>query len=174
MNAIVKMTLASLLLVLVLAACAGKKVGEETASPVQMSNVAAVEEQPAAASPEAPAAGTAATMTSSDQLDLKAVYFEYDSVVLTAAARRTLEENAVWMKANPTKKVTIEGHCDERGSDEYNFALGENRALAVKKYLTDLGVAAERLATISYGEERPTTAGHDEAAWAKNRRSEFN
>jgi peptidoglycan-associated lipoprotein len=117
---------------------------------------------------------SAATITTFNGMKLNAIYFEYDSTTLSAEARQALVQNADWLKTNPDVNVTIEGHCDERGSDEYNFALGENRAVAVKKYLSELGVAVARLATISYGEERPATDGHDEMAWAKNRRSEFN
>jgi peptidoglycan-associated lipoprotein len=117
---------------------------------------------------------SSAAITSLDGIKLEAVYFDYDSTILSAEARKALEQNAAWLKANPDVNVTIEGHCDERGSDEYNFALGENRALAVKNYLSGLGVTADRLATISYGEEHPATDGHNETAWAKNRRSEFN
>jgi peptidoglycan-associated lipoprotein len=77
------------------------------------------------------------------------------------------------MHENPEVNVTIEGHCDERGSDEYNLALGERRAKAVKSYLAALGIAPDRLSTISYGEEMPATVGRDESAWSKNRRAEF-
>ena len=105
---------------------------------------------------------------------LKTILFEYDSVRLTASAQRFLQINAEWLKGNPQIKATIEGHCDERGSDEYNLALGERRALATKSYLTKLGIAPERLAIISYGEERPVRSGHEELDWKQNRRVEFN
>jgi peptidoglycan-associated lipoprotein len=114
-----------------------------------------------------------ATLTTTDGVQLEAVYFDYNAFTLSAPARQSLERNASWLQANLDTRVTIEGHCDERGSDEYNLALGERRALAVKRYLAALGVDAERLATISYGEERPAVAGHDESAWAKNRRAEL-
>ena len=113
------------------------------------------------------------TLTTADGVQLEAVYFDYNSFTLSPAARQSLERNAAWLQANLDTKVTIEGHCDERGSDEYNLALGERRAVAVKRYLATLGVNAERLATISYGEERPAVAGHDERAWAQNRRAEL-
>jgi peptidoglycan-associated lipoprotein len=105
---------------------------------------------------------------------LEKVYFDFDSYVLSAAARDTLDKNAAYLlKKNPAVKVQIEGHCDERGSDEYNLALGEKRAKAALNYLVTLGVPASRISFISYGKEKPADPGHDEAAWTKNRRDEF-
>lgn len=105
--------------------------------------------------------------------DLTRVHFDFDSYVLTAKARRTLAQNAEVLKALSGVKVRIEGHCDERGSDEYNLALGERRAQAAMNYMATLGVPSSRMSTISYGEEKALDPGHDEAAWAKNRRAEF-
>jgi len=105
--------------------------------------------------------------------ELQRVHFDFDQFTLSAEARDILMANAAYLQANSSVRVRIEGHCDERGSDEYNLALGERRAQAAKDYLESLGVAADRLETISYGEELPLDAGHDEAAWAKNRRAEF-
>ena len=105
--------------------------------------------------------------------DLTRVYFDFDSYVLSAKARKTLAQNAEVMKALPGLKVRIEGHCDERGSYEYNLALGERRAQAAMNYMATLGVPASRMSTISYGEEKPLMPGHDEAAWSKNRRDHF-
>ncbi|PLX74027.1 MAG: peptidoglycan-associated lipoprotein [Desulfuromonas sp.] len=105
--------------------------------------------------------------------DLTRVHFDFDSYVLTSATRKTLAQNAEVMKAIPGLKVRIEGHCDERGSDEYNLALGERRAQAAMNYMTTLGVSSSRMSTISYGEEKPLDPGHAEMAWAKNRRAEF-
>jgi peptidoglycan-associated lipoprotein len=104
---------------------------------------------------------------------LKTVYFEFDKSDLSDAARALLRANAEWMRAHPKYGVVIEGHCDERGTIEYNLALGQRRAAAVRDYLTSLGVDASRLRTKSYGEERPAVMGHDERAWAQNRRAEF-
>jgi len=104
---------------------------------------------------------------------LKSVYFDYDSAVLRDDARATLDENITWLKANSTVRVQIEGHCDERGTEEYNLALGERRANAAKQYLIKNGIDASRLFTISYGESRPVDPGHNETAWAKNRRAQF-
>ncbi len=105
--------------------------------------------------------------------DLARIHFDFDSYVLTASARKTLAQNAEVLKALSGVKVRIEGHCDERGSDEYNLALGERRAQAAMNYLATLGVPASRMSTISFGEEKPLDPGHDESAWAKNRRAEF-
>lgn len=99
------------------------------------------------------------------------VFFGYDQYNLTPEAQRTLEMQAEWMKRYPNVTVTIAGHCDERGTREYNLALGERRASAVKSYLEALGVESSRVSTISYGKERPAVLGSNEAAWAQNRRS---
>lgn len=104
---------------------------------------------------------------------LKTIYFDFDRYDLRPDAKRTLEENARVLKENPTWHVLIEGHCDERGSNEYNLALGEKRARAAMEYLIMLGIEPERLSIISYGEERPVDPRHNEEAWAKNRRCEF-
>ncbi len=114
-----------------------------------------------------------ATALQDAALQLEKILFEYDSYTLTAQSREILARNAEWLRQNPAARLTVEGHCDERGSDEYNLALGERRAEAVRKYLVTLGVAADRLSIISYGEERPAVAGHGEEAWAQNRRAEF-
>lgn len=99
------------------------------------------------------------------------VFFEFDSAVLTPEARRTLERQSEWLKLFPEVSLTIEGHCDERGTREYNLALGERRANAAVEYLVSLGIAPNRVRPISYGKERPYALGHNEEAWALNRRS---
>ncbi|NJC86924.1 MAG: peptidoglycan-associated lipoprotein Pal [Desulfuromonas sp.] len=104
---------------------------------------------------------------------LERIYFSYDQFTLEDAARVTLEQNAVYLRSHPKEKIVIEGHCDERGSDEYNLALGERRAVTAKNYLVSLGIAADRLSVVSYGEEQPLVAGSGEEAWSKNRRAEF-
>jgi peptidoglycan-associated lipoprotein len=101
------------------------------------------------------------------------IYFDFDRSTLKPLARETLTKKAKWLRANPRFSVQIEGHCDEQGSNHYNLALGERRASATAKFLTGLGISASRISTISYGEERPAVRGHDEEAWAKNRRAEF-
>ena len=104
---------------------------------------------------------------------LRDAFFDYDSSAVRAGARDALLTNAQWLKANPDVPVTIEGHCDERGSTEYNLALGFRRARAAQEVLVAAGVAPERIAIISYGKERPFVQGHDESAWRWNRRAHF-
>ena len=101
------------------------------------------------------------------------VHFDFDSSELTAAAKALLKGKAAWLTENASASVTIEGHCDERGTTEYNLALGDRRATSVKAYLVDLGVAAARMNTISFGEEKPVDTGKTEIAWAMNRRAHF-
>jgi len=108
-----------------------------------------------------------------DLAGMSNIYFDFDQFTLSAEARKTLADNAKYLKANSGTQVVVEGHCDERGSDEYNLALGESRALAAKNYLVSLGVNAQQLSVISYGEEKPAAMGSNEEAWAKNRRAEF-
>ena len=105
--------------------------------------------------------------------ELQKIYFNFDSSDLSEAARAALSKDADLLAKQPSVKLRIEGNCDERGSDEYNLALGERRAKAARDYLVNLGVQPERLSIISYGVEKPADPGHDEAAWAKNRRDEF-
>jgi peptidoglycan-associated lipoprotein len=104
---------------------------------------------------------------------LKDVNFDFDSAALSESARATLRANADWLKANPTARVQIEGHCDERGTAEYNMALGAKRAQAALDYLTTLGIAGNRLSTLSYGEEIPVCKEKTEECWARNRRARF-
>jgi peptidoglycan-associated lipoprotein len=98
------------------------------------------------------------------------VFFAYDKFDISPEARQTLERQAEWLKRYPNVTVTVEGHCDERGTREYNLALGERRANAAKNALVALGVPANRITTISYGKERPAVVGSNESAWAQNRR----
>lgn len=104
---------------------------------------------------------------------MERIHFDFDQFTLSAEARRVLGENAKYLQANAGVQAVIEGHCDERGSDEYNLALGESRALAAKNYLISLGINASRLSVISYGEEKPLVNAATEDAWAQNRRAEF-
>lgn len=101
------------------------------------------------------------------------VYFGFDDSALSPEARDALRDKIQWLRANPDQCVIIEGHCDERGTDEYNLALGSRRAESVKNFIVKSGIDASRLSTISYGEERPAVEGSNEEAWAKNRRAEF-
>lgn len=104
---------------------------------------------------------------------LKDVFYDFDRYELSDESREALAANAEFLKKYPKVRVTVEGHCDERGTREYNLALGEKRAAAAKEYLVALGVADDRIAVVSYGKERPFDPGHDEEAWAKNRRGHF-
>ena len=99
------------------------------------------------------------------------VFFNYDSSDLDSDALELLQDQVAWLKQNSNVSVTIEGHCDERGTREYNLALGEKRAQAVKNYLIGLGISPDRVSTISYGKERPAVVGSNDGAWAQNRRS---
>ena len=106
--------------------------------------------------------------------DLETVYFDYDKSAITNNSAAKLRKNAGVIKENSDwGPITIEGNTDERGSEEYNLALGERRAMAVKRYLVDLGVPDSRLRTVSFGEAKPAVPGHDESAWRYNRRSDF-
>ncbi len=127
--------------------------------------------------PPEPVRDDAISSASLDDLNknspLKPVFYELDSSDLSAASQRALDENAALLKRYPSWAVTVEGHCDERGTAEYNLALGERRAIAARAYLVSLGISADRLRTVSYGKEFPFDPGHDEAAFAKNRRAHF-
>jgi peptidoglycan-associated lipoprotein len=104
---------------------------------------------------------------------LNTIFFDYDQASITAQARQQLAQNAEWIKSNSNVAIQIEGHCDARGTVEYNIALGERRALSVKNYLVGLGIDGKRLSVISYGKERPMEAGDTEMAYSKNRRANF-
>lgn len=112
-----------------------------------------------------------------EQINLEAplqmIHFDYDRYAIREDARPTLEGNAAWMKKFSSTKVLIEGHCDERGTEEYNLALGEKRAKATFDYLSSLGVSPDRMKVISYGKSQPLDTGHNETAWQKNRRAQF-
>ena len=107
------------------------------------------------------------------KFESEAIYFDFDKADLKPEAQVTLKAKAEWLRMNPAYSLRIEGHCDERGTNEYNLALGERRAYSAKKFLVALGISADRIRTISYGEERPADPRHNEDAWAKNRRDEF-
>jgi len=105
--------------------------------------------------------------------NLKTIHFDFDKSAIRSGDAKILDVNAAWLKANPNQLVLIEGHCDERGTSEYNLALGDRRAKAATNYLVSQGVEASRITTISYGKERPLCTEHTEACWAQNRRDEF-
>ncbi len=108
-----------------------------------------------------------------DSSAFRSIYFDFDQSDLSAESRSILQANADYLKSNSGVSITIEGNCDERGSAEYNLALGKRRAEAAYKYLADLGIDTSRMTTVSYGKERPAVEGHNELAWAKNRRDDF-
>ena len=105
--------------------------------------------------------------------NLNDIYFDFDKYNIRPNDAKILDANAAWLKSNPANLVLIEGHCDERGTNEYNLALGERRAKSTMNYLVAQGVQASRITIISYGEERPVCSEHNEACWSKNRRSHF-
>jgi len=136
------------------------------AEPVAPLPVPALPSPPPAAVPVAEAPKVA-------ELTVKDIYFDFDQAAIRDDSRKTLTDNIQWFKANPAAKVAIEGHCDERGSSEYNLALGERRARVTRDFLVAAGIEGNRISTISFGKERPFVLGHDESAWKWNRRAHF-
>jgi peptidoglycan-associated lipoprotein len=124
-----------------------------------------------ATTPKPPA--TPATTPSPVRLQIQDAFFDYDQSELKPEARAVLTQDAEYLMQNPKVRVTIEGHCDERGTNEYNLALGDRRARAVRDFLINYGVEAARIETMSFGEERPFAPGNDESAWSQNRRAHF-
>jgi len=153
-----------LFLILAIGGCCHKKMVEPAPAPLPTT---AVEPAPVVEEP-APAPEPVAMISPLDP-----IYFDFDKSNLKPDAIATLDKDAESLKKNPEMKVQIEGNCDERGTNEYNMALGDRRAVSGMKYLVTLGIAAERMTTISYGEERPLDPGHNESAWAKNRRDDL-
>ena len=150
-----------------IAGCGGKKAGDTAPPPVEPTT------QPTETVTETPAPIDPVPSNQLDPSMIGDVFFDYDSYNLTSEAKSTLEANSRALKQAPAGNLTIEGHCDERGTKAYNLALGEKRANAAKDFLVALGVDGGRLNTVSYGKERPFDDGHDESAWAKNRRAHF-
>lgn len=108
-----------------------------------------------------------------EDISLEMIHFDFDKYNIKSQYQNVLEGHANWLKENPSVNVIIEGNCDEWGTEEYNLALGERRAVAAKNYLVNLGISPDRLSTISYGETRPIDTAHNPKAWAMNRRDEF-
>jgi len=150
---------------LMMSSCAKKQVGTGEAAPA------------AAPSAAAPAAAPSTAGVDKAQevraFEAEGIYFDYDKSEIKADAKAILEKKAAWLRANPTYKVKIEGNCDERGTNEYNLALGDRRAKAAQKFLNALGISMDRMSTISYGEEKPTCKEKNEKCWSKNRRDDF-
>lgn len=153
-------------LVLALGACRSKKTAEDTQAPVTTTDTAPQIES-------TPMSFDASGSDSGKIEGLQTVNFEYDKATLGADAKKKIQGNADWMKKNPNTKLQIEGHCDARGSIEYNLSLGERRANAVKSYMTSLGIPGARLSVISYGKEKPLANGDSESDHARNRRANF-
>jgi len=158
----------ALIALLAIAGCGGKKA---TTAPPPTEPATSSTTTPPVETPTDMGGQTPATEVA--PMSLSDAYFDFDSYALSSEAKGTLEENAKQLKASTAGSVTIEGHCDERGTKAYNLALGEKRANAAKDYLVALGISGSRINTVSYGKERPFDDGHDESAWAKNRRAHF-
>jgi peptidoglycan-associated lipoprotein len=130
-------------------------------------------EQPQPTKPEPPKVEEKPVKKTLQEVQFQTVYFDFDKYNLRPDAKSGLDSNYQLLKTFPDVVVKIEGHCDEKGTVEYNLSLGQKRAQSAQDYLTGLGIAANRISTISYGKERPAVQGNDEAAWSKNRRCEF-
>ena len=182
-----------LALTLSLAACARRPVGTQASAPAppppSVSSTASAPRSTPPSTPAAPATAVAPPSTPAtppppprpsppvrdfvDNPAVKDVFFDFDKYSIRPDAARTLEANATWLKSNPAVDVLIEGHCDERGTNEYNLALGERRARSTLNYLVSQGIQAGRLTIISYGEERPACRESNEGCWSRNRRAHF-
>jgi len=155
---------------MMMSSCAKKQIGTGEAAPAA---------RPAPAPAPAPAPSTKG-VDDADKLrgeirafEAEGIYFEFDKSEIKPEAKAVLEKKAAWLRANSSYKVKIEGNCDERGTNEYNLALGDRRAKAAQKYLNALGISMDRMSTISYGEEKPTCTEKNEKCWSKNRRDDF-
>lgn len=176
LNRMARTVLTGLVVLMLAAGCASKTKPEPEAAAVAPPPAVAttdVTQKPAALGVESQPVLSGPVADLQEVAGLARIHFAYNDFTLDEPARVTLEQNAVYLRKNAGLKVVIEGHCDERGSDEYNLALGERRAVAAKNYLVSLGIAADRLAVISYGEEQPRVKATGEEAWAQNRRAEF-
>lgn len=134
---------------------------------------ATVEKSSAATQPETKMEEQKKEANAASAYELSIIYFDFDKAIIMAEGKAVLNKHAAWLKANNAVSITVAGNCDERGTAEYNLALGQRRANAAAQYLTNLGVAKKRIKTVSYGKEKPADPGHNEEAWAKNRRDEF-
>ena len=159
-----------LLVGLPLVGCAKKPPAPATPPPAEPAQTPPPTPPPAPPDTTTPPAPTPPTLSGSD---FTPAFFDLDSYTIRADARTALDNDAKLLRDNANVNVTIEGHCDERGTVEYNQALGEKRAMAARDYLVAAGIAAARLDVISYGKERPFATGHDEASWQQNRRANF-
>jgi peptidoglycan-associated lipoprotein len=187
------LALALALLSIVLAGCAKRPALSQAAAPAPTgaatptpppaappAQLAPATPPPAAIAPPAPAPAPAPSPAPRPEpaefrtnAALADVYFDFDKYAIKPDAAKTLDASIAWLKSNPAALVMIEGHCDERGTNAYNMALGERRAHAAQDYLVARGISAQRITTISYGEERPVCSEQNEACWSKNRRGHF-
>ena len=163
-------TLVALILTFLFVGCAKEEPPPPTTEPPPRP-VAPPPPPPAPTPPPPP--GPSISQQAFQEFQNQDISFDFDKYDLRTDARTVLDRKASFLNQNSSVRVQIEGHCDERGTNEYNLALGERRANAAKQYLTTAGISAGRLSTISYGEERPLDPGHNEAAWARNRRAHF-
>ena len=162
--------ISALSLAIAISACSSKKKSGDAEAPAQD---AAVTSEKAPQIDSTPMSFDAAGSDSGKINGLSTINFEYDKSTLTSDAKKKIQANAQWMKAHGNSNIQIEGHCDSRGSIEYNLSLGERRAQAVRSYMTSLGVANNRMSIISYGKEKPLSNGDSEADHQKNRRANF-
>lgn len=173
-----KRVFANLLMALMVAglfltvSCAQKKVTSDPQSSKPSQETAPADTAPADTASENPLKPVATGDPDVDFINLD-IYFEFDSAELTGEAQTLLQGKAAYLQTKSDIKVTVEGHCDERGTTEYNLALGERRARSARNFLVDLGISGSRLSFISYGEEKPADFGHNEDSWERNRRGHF-
>ena len=164
----------ALLLVLSLVALTGcPKKAEVSSVPEPQPQAAQPEKVAEAPAPPAEEPAKAPEAAIKETAGLQPIYFDFDKSFIRDDAKAAMKANADWLKANPKAKVRIEGNCDERGTIEYNQALGQRRAASAKKYLTDLGISAKRISLISYGKEKPVCKESTEDCWQKNRRDDL-
>ena len=152
---------------LMMSSCAKKQIGTGEAAPAAAAPKAAA---PAGAAPSTAGVDMAQEIRA---FEGEGIFFDFDKYEIKPEAKVVLEKKAAWLRANPSFKVRIEGNTDERGTNEYNMALGERRAKAAQKYFNALGISMDRMSTISYGEEKPTCTEKNEKCWSKNRRDDF-
>jgi peptidoglycan-associated lipoprotein len=168
----IRFTLPVVLLCGLLAACSSKTAKDDSATTQQQAPAADTGTQTYGTGDESRSAMEQLNDPASP-LSQRIIYFDYDSSEIRAEYRGTVEAHAAFLAANPSMSVSLEGHADERGSREYNLALGERRAQSVKRQMVLLGAQAQQIRTTSYGEERPVVDGHDEGSWSQNRRVEI-
>jgi len=157
--------------------CSKKSVKADTAAPSVSSDAADREAKRLAEEQRLRDEAKKGTLSATEQAKYRFItddaYFDFDSSALTTEAQSVLKQKSQWLMSNSAAQATVEGHCDERGTNAYNLALGDRRAQSAKNFLVKSGISESRLSTVSFGEEKPVDPGHDEAAWAKNRRAHF-